>query len=239
MNGAMKYMMCVLLAAVLPLAVSAQQDVVTRLNEALPADLAAQVVAQVERARDMELPEQAVANLALEGVAKGRSGQEVLAAVEQLVSDMGTAHDALGSNDRPIAPGEIEAATAALRMGVDGSAVAELARSGPPGRSLAVPLLVMGGLAQRGLPSDEALRAVSERLAARAGDAELLATFGAPGGPGGPVGPGGANPGVGGGRGVGASGADVPAGPPDGAGRPPAGRGRGSANAGGNGPPGI
>ncbi|MGD2046611.1 MAG: hypothetical protein PVJ80_04510 [Gemmatimonadota bacterium] len=235
----MKYMTCLLLAAVMPLAASAQQDAVTRLNEVLPADLATRVVAQVEHAREMGLPVQAVANLALEGVAKGRSADEVLAAVELLVVDMGRAREALASDDRPVAPGEIEAATTALRMGVDGSDVAELARSGPPGRSLAIPLLVMGGLAQRGLPSDQALQAVSERLAARVGDAELLGTFGAPGlggqNPG--VGPGGANPGAGGGRGAGAGGADVPTGPPDGAGRPPAGRGRGNANA--NGPPGA
>jgi len=237
----MKYMVCVLLA-VSPLAASAQQDAVTRLNEVLPADLAARVVAQVERAQEMELPEQAVANLALEGMAKGRSAEEVLAAVDLLVADMGRAREALSSGDRPVAPGEIQAATTALRMGVDGSSVAELARSGPPGRSLAVPLLVMGGLAQRGMPSDQALQAVSERLAANAGDAELLGTFGAPGanGQGRGVGPGGTNPGVGGGRGTGAGGQGVPSGPPDGAGRP-AGRGRGNANGNGNGngPPGV
>jgi hypothetical protein len=245
MNGAMKTMTCLLLAAAMPLAASAQQDVVTRLNEVLPADLATQVVAQVERARDLQLPEQAVANLALEGMAKGRSAEEVLAAVQQLVADMGRAREALAADDRPVAPGEIEAATTALRMGIDASSVAELARSGPAGRSLAIPLLVMGGLAQRGLPSDQALQAVAERLAARAGDAELLSTFGGPGmaGPGRGVGPGGTNPGVGGGRGAGSGGGDVPAGPPDGAGRPPAGGGRGSTNGNaggnGNGPPGI
>ena len=109
-------------------------------------------------------------------------------------------------------------------MGVDGADVAELARSGPPGRSLAVPLLVMGGLAQRGLPSDQALDAVRERLAASAPDVELLGTFGGPGlGLGRGLPPGGVAADLAGGR----AGLPVPVGPPDGAGRPPGGRGRG------------
>jgi hypothetical protein len=64
-----------------------------------------------------------------------------------------------------------------MRMGVDGATVSELARSGPSGRGLAVPLLVIGALAERGLPSDDALAAVRDRLAARADDAELLRSF--------------------------------------------------------------
>lgn len=225
----MKHFIRILAVAVtLPASVAAQQDPVVRLQEVLPPDLAEQVVARVESARAMELPAPAVANMALEGVAKGRSAEEVLAAVDRLVSDMGLAREALRADGRQVAPGEIEAATAALRMGIDGSAISELARSGPAGRSLAVPLLVMGGLAQRGLPSDQALRAVAARLAARAPDAELLSTFGAPSGPG--SGPGGPPAGVGpapGGRGAPDGGVTVPSGPPDGAGRPPAGRGRG------------
>lgn len=233
MERASKYVMYVLVAAVLPLSAEAQQDPVTRLSEVLPPELVEQVVTRVDQAREMELPEQAVANLALEGVAKGRSAEEVLAAVDLLVADMGRAQEALQSTGRPVGPGEIEAATTALRMGVDGSAIAELAQSGPPGRSLTVPLLVLGGLAQRGLPSDQALEAVSERLSARAADAELLSTFGAPGSPasGRGGGPAGSRPDARGG------GVDVPAGAPDGPGRPPEGRGRGNPNNGA--PPGF
>lgn len=224
---AMKHIFLLLAAvATLPLSTAAQQDPIERLSQVLPAEMAEQVLARVEDAREMSLPTQAVANLALEGVAKGRSAAEVLAAVELLVADMGRALEAMQSARHDPGAGEIEAATAALRMGVDGAAVAELARSAPSGRSLAVPLLVLGGLAQRGLPSEEALTALSERLAARAPDAELLAAFGAPGGRGLGVGPGGTVPNVAGGRGAPAAGVTVPAGPPDGAGRPPDGRGR-------------
>ena len=57
--------------------------------------------------------------------------------------------------------------------GVDGKSVSELAKSAPSGRSLAVPLHVLGSLVARGLPSDEALAKVLERLNARAEDAQL------------------------------------------------------------------
>ncbi len=167
----------VLAAAFLPAVAAAQQDPMQRLAEVLPESVREQVLDRIEAARTRELPEQAMANLALEGVAKGRSADDVLAAVDLLVADMGRAQAALRAAGHVPAEGEIEAATAAMRMGVDGTSVSELARSGPSGRSLTVPLLVLGGLAERGLPSDEALAAVRDRLAARANDAELLGSF--------------------------------------------------------------
>lgn len=164
----------VLAAALLPGVASAQQDPVVRLGQVLPADVAAQVVARVEAARARELPANAIANVALEGVAKGRSAEQVLAAVEALAGDLGRAADALQNAGRRPGVGEVEAATAAMRMGVDGAQVADLARSQPSGRSLAVPLLVLGGLTARGLPSDDALTAVLGRLSAGADDVTLL-----------------------------------------------------------------
>lgn len=164
-----------LLAVLAPVGLSAQQvDPVERLGDVLPPDVAAQVMQRIENARAQALPDEAVANLALEGVAKGRSGEEVLAAVESLVGDMGRAQSALQAAGRVPGAGEVEAATAAMRMGVDGSAISELAQSQPSGRSLAVPMLVMGGLADRGLPSDEALAQVAARLSESADDAALM-----------------------------------------------------------------
>ncbi len=74
---------------------------------------------------------------------------------------------------RPATGDEVEAGAEAMRQGVDGAAVSALAKSAPSGRSLAVPLYVIGALADRGLPSDEALKRVQARLQARASDAEL------------------------------------------------------------------
>jgi hypothetical protein len=170
----MKTMTTLLVMALLPVAVAAQQDPSKRLAEVLPPAVAQQVLQVMATAQARELPPQAIANIALEGVAKGRSSDDVLAAVGQLAGDMGRAQDALLAAGHTPVDGEIEAATAAIRMGVDGASISELARSGAPGRSLAVPLLVMGGLAERGLPSDQALAAVRDRLAAKADDASLL-----------------------------------------------------------------
>ena len=183
MNGTrmeltMKRTAFLLAAALLPVSAAAQQDPSERLTDVLPPEVSAQVLEHVETARARELPTQAVANLALEGVAKGRSAETVLAAVELLVGDMGRAQDALlQAAGRVPVGGEVEAATAAMRMGVDGEAISELARSQPSGRTLAVPLLVMGGLTERGLPSDQALAAVQDRLSAGAGDVGLLRDF--------------------------------------------------------------
>jgi hypothetical protein len=161
----------------LPSGAAAQQDPMERLAEVLPESVRERVLAQIEAARARELPEQAMANLALEGVAKARGSEEVLAAVELLVADMGRAQEAIQAAGREPGAGEIEAATAAMRKGVDGASVSELARTGPSGRSLVVPLFVIGELTDRGLPSDDALTAVRDRLEARADDAELLRTF--------------------------------------------------------------
>lgn len=167
----------ILMLALLPAPVVGQQNAVERLTEVLPSDVAEQVLASIQEAQSRALPAQALANLALEGVAKGRSAEEVLAAVALLVGDMGRAQEALLAAGHEPAEGEIEAATAAIRMGVDATSVSGLAMSGPSGRSLAVPLLVMGELTARGLASDDALMAVRDRLVARADDASLLGAF--------------------------------------------------------------
>jgi hypothetical protein len=173
----MKPLLSLVVLAALPGTVLAQQDPVERLGEVLPPEIAGQVIERIESARARELPTQAMASLALEGVAKGRSSEEVLLAVEALAGDLGRAHAALSGEGRAPQAGEIEAAAAAMRMGVDAEAVSALARSGPSGRTLSVPLLIMGGLSDRGLPSDQALTRVLERLTARADDAGLLGDF--------------------------------------------------------------
>jgi hypothetical protein len=115
-------------------------------------------------------------------VAKGRSGADVLQALDAMLADLGMAREALSDAGSAPSSDEVEAAGMAMRMGVDAAAVSGLARSRPEGRSLAVPLLVLGGLSQRGLPSDEALSRVIDRLGTRMGDADLLAELAGPAG---------------------------------------------------------
>jgi hypothetical protein len=144
----------VLLATlVVPTVAMAQTEPTDGLLERLPPEVAAQVAGIVAEAGSRGLPEQALANLALEGIAKGRSGDEVLAAVQTMVGDMGRAADAIRAGGRPPADADIAAATTAMRMGVDAASIRELARSQASGASLAVPMMVLGNLVERGLPS--------------------------------------------------------------------------------------
>ncbi len=114
-----------------------------------------------------------MADVALQGVAMGRSGPEVRAAAEAMVANLRSAHDAIAAGGRTPTPDETQAGAIAMRQGVDGSTVSQLASSAPSGRSLAVPLAVVGALVDRGLPADAALQAVQQRLQTRASDTEL------------------------------------------------------------------
>jgi hypothetical protein len=160
--------------ALLPVALPAQQNWNDRLA-ALPDDVRDRVVQIVTDAASRGLPGQAIADRALETIAKSRSGAEAIAAAQALAADLAGGRDALTSAGRVPDASEIEAAATAKELGVDGAAISNLASSAPSGRSLAVPIAVLGALVDRGLPSDEALAAVLGRLSNRASDAELAA----------------------------------------------------------------
>jgi hypothetical protein len=145
-----------------------------RLRALLPADVAERVIAQIEAARARELPAQALENRALKFAVRGVAPAEVERAVREHAERQGAAQSALAQarRERP-SVAEVEAGAEAMRMGVDGAAISALAKSAPSGRSLAVPLEVLGSLMDRGLPSDEAIARVRERLLAKASDAEM------------------------------------------------------------------
>jgi hypothetical protein len=145
-----------------------------RLREVLPADVAERVLARIAEARSRELPAQALENRALKFAARGVAPAEIERAINEHVDRQSQSRTALaaGRPDRPL-PDEVEAGAEAMRQGVDGASVSALARSAPSGRSLAVPLYVIGSLVDRGLSSDAALQRVLERMQARATDAEL------------------------------------------------------------------
>jgi hypothetical protein len=149
-------------------------DPSARLREVLPADVAQKVLATIAAARAHELPAQALEQRALKFAAKGVEPKLIAKSIADQEDRMEKAKDALDdARGRKPSGDEIEAGAEALRQGVDGSAVSELAKSAPSGRSLAVPLFVIGSLVDRGLPSDEALAKVLARLQARASDREL------------------------------------------------------------------
>ena len=150
------------------------KDPSDRLREVLPADVAAHVLATIADARAHNLPAQALQQRALKFAAKGVNPADIQRSIDDQAARMKVSKAAIERGRRRSADStEIEAGAEAMRQGVDGSKVSELAKSAPSGRSLAVPLYVIGSLTDRGLPSDEALKRVLEKLNARATDADL------------------------------------------------------------------
>jgi hypothetical protein len=149
-------------------------DPSARLKQVLPADVATRVLAVIAKARARQLPADALENRALKFAAKGVAADAIEKSVVEHEARMEKAKDVLdGARGRKAADDEVEAAAEAMRKGVDGTKVSELAKSAPSGRSLAVPLYVIGSLVDRGLPSDAALQRVEDRLKARASDSDL------------------------------------------------------------------
>ena len=145
-----------------------------RLREVLPADVAERVLERIADARAHELPADALEQRALKFAARGVAPAAIERSVAEQAERMSAARAALEpSLGREPSGDEIDAGAEAMRGGVDASAVSALAKSAPSGRSLAVPLYVLGNLAASGMPAAAALERVRERLAARATDAEM------------------------------------------------------------------
>ena len=166
--------LAIALSAQSSLAQTPAKDPSARLREVLPADVAQRVLARIAAARAHQLPAEALENRALKFAAKGVDPVSIERSVNEQAVRMEVAKGALASG-RASAPAgdEIDAGAEAIRKGVDGSSISFLAKSAPTGRSLAVPLFVIGSLTDRGLSSDDALRRVLARLNARASDADL------------------------------------------------------------------
>jgi hypothetical protein len=146
----------------------------SRLAAVLPADVAQHILSVVRQARTDGLPAEAIENRSLKFAARGIAPTEIARAADEQLARMRDVRDVL-RRARPQSPNsaEIEAGAEAMREGVDGAAVSRLAQSAPSGRSLAVPLYVIGSLVSRGLPSDQALARVQSKLVARATDADI------------------------------------------------------------------
>ncbi|HET9730638.1 MAG: hypothetical protein ACM3SX_12340 [Deltaproteobacteria bacterium] len=149
-------------------------DPSARLKQVLPADVAARVLAVIEKARSRDLPAEALENRALKFAARGVKPDSIEKSVVDQETRMEQVRDTLQrARGRKPSGDEVEAGAEAVRKGVDGSKVSALAKSAPSGRSLAVPLYVIGSLVDRGLASDDALERVEKRLMARASDHDL------------------------------------------------------------------
>ncbi|HEY3114300.1 MAG TPA: hypothetical protein VGJ62_11495 [Gemmatimonadaceae bacterium] len=140
----------------------------------MPAEIAQRVLARIADARARQLPAEALENRALKFAAKGVDPRAIERSVNEQAARMEIARAAIVSGrTQPAAGDEIEAGAEAIRKGFDRPSVSLLAKSAPSGRSLAVPLFVIGALTDRGLSPGEALQRVLSRLRARASDTDL------------------------------------------------------------------
>jgi hypothetical protein len=169
-------------AALFALALGAQppaQDPSELLKARLPADVAARVLAKIAEARAQQLPAQALEHRALKFAAKGVKPESIEKSINEQFERMKHAKDAIEKGRGGKASDEeIEGGADVIRKGADGAQVSTLAKNAPSGRSLVVPLFVIGQLIDRGLPSDEALARVLEKLEAKASDQQLEESLG-------------------------------------------------------------
>jgi hypothetical protein len=150
-------------------------DPSAQLRQVLPASVADHVLATIADARAHSLPAAALEQQALRLSREGAKPADVQKSVDRSAENMKKAKGALEKANHKPTNDEVVAGSALIGRGVDGKQVSALAKSAPSGRSLAVPMYVIGSLMDRGLKSDAALAKVSARLAQRATDSQLTA----------------------------------------------------------------
>ena len=172
-------LVALVMAAMLSVEAAAQvaeqaYDPSARIQDVMPQDVAERVLAKIAAARSRGLPTQALERTALKGAARQVAPSEIERAVDAQATRLERSNEHLtkAMSRRPTGD-EVEAGAEAMRQGVDGSAVAKVASAAPSGRSLVVPLHVLGSLALQNVHAQDAVAAVIERLGARATDAEL------------------------------------------------------------------
>ena len=112
----------------------------------------AEVLAIVDSARADGIPTRPLLNKALEGAGRGAESERILWAVRGLAVRLETARDVLGyQSTEP----ELVAGAGALYAGVPPASLAEL-REAVPGASVALPLVVLADMVDRGVPTDTA-----------------------------------------------------------------------------------
>jgi len=156
---------------------TAQQahDPSAQLRKVLPASIVDHVLATIADARDHSLPAAALEQQALRLSRKGAKPADIQKSVDRSAEDMKNTKGALEKSGHKPSSDEIVAGSALMGRGVDGAKVSALAKSAPSGRSLAVPMYVIGTLMDRGLKSDAAFSRISTRLAQKATDKQLTA----------------------------------------------------------------
>jgi hypothetical protein len=166
---------CVLAGAALlmsPLPAAAQQaDGLDRLERDYPADVIRGVEDVLERAGELGVSRQALADKALEGAAKRVPGDRLLQALERRLDGLRTAADALPAD---AGPASVRAGADALGQGLDPDdlrGIGELASEADRPAAL----VVLGELSRLGVPVDQAEASVARALERGDGSGSVMA----------------------------------------------------------------
>jgi hypothetical protein len=136
------------------------------LDDRLDSATAVEVTRLADSARAVGLPAAPLIDKALEGATKHAPGARIVDAVRGLASRLARARSALGP-DAPDA--DLVAAAGALYEGVSSADLARL-RTVRAGRAMALPLVVLGDLIERGVPPRTATDVVLDVARTGAGD---------------------------------------------------------------------
>ena len=167
--GAVRVGALLALAIVAAATPAAAQD--ARLVAQLDAATQQRVSAVIERARAASLPVEPLVDKALEGARKRAPAPRIVEAVTSLAARLDSSRVALGTASTEA---ELVAAAAALQAGVGPRVLSQL-RQERAGKSLAVPLVVLGDLVTRGVPHDTASALILLVAHEGLGDETLLA----------------------------------------------------------------
>lgn len=132
----------------------------------VPAEILQDIRALMEGARADSLPVSALQAKILEGVAKGVEPGLIRTAATRLADEYRGTRRTLRAAlpGRPLHPGEVSAATMAMRQGVEASDLAALWDAGASAGSLEIPLAVVGELRRRGIEAGQAVEAMGRVL---------------------------------------------------------------------------
>jgi len=132
-----------------------QQDV---LRQRLDPETYAALRPVLDSARRDSLPLQALEAKALEGSAKRRSSEQIVAAVTRFAGELrearGLLREAVPAD--PLADGEVVAAAEARRQGAPAEDIMAVRKSAPAGTPLEVPIALLGELVRRQIPPPDA-----------------------------------------------------------------------------------
>ncbi len=131
----------------------------------------AAILAVVDSARADGLPVDPLINKALEGASRGAEPERIIWAVRGLARRLKVARDALGTQSTEA---ELVAGAAALYSGIAPEKLEQL-RAADPGASVALPLVVLADIVERGVPQDTAVSVILTLAGARVADDDYTA----------------------------------------------------------------